>query len=490
MLDSAAVHALKTVALTALFASGMWTSNASAQVRTLVIHSFTGPDGADPSSGLIETPDGSFLGVTYAGGESDLGTIYRMMPNGTVTVLHSFAGGSDGAHPGGTLLTAGDAYYGTAGGGIPNRGIIFKLTADGQVTTLHEFQGGPGDGSGPSSLQLLASDGNFYGTSIGGGEHGEGTIFRMSPAGDVEIVYSFPGGFDGEWPGDLIQTSDGNFYGSASGGYSSPLVSGLGILFRMTLDSQVTILHRFTDVDGNGPGGLVQGLDGNLYGTTVAGGQSRLGTVFRLTLSGTLTTIHSFTGAPNGAYPLGLTRGTDGALYGTTSAGGRAFTFSSTGMAFRITTSGAFSSLHVFQGTFDAYEPRSGLLQASDGNLYGTAVAGSFSGDIFRIDTLLCEDSVDAITIPDGLHLGFTLHSWAPGTWNVWAVTQAGVFRLWSKEVPRLVPPALHVGIGFQFPRLGPVGILTTLTTPTLNSMCLDWKVVDTGSPSTTSSSR
>jgi uncharacterized repeat protein (TIGR03803 family) len=463
-------------------------SSAVAQVPNRVLHSFTGPDGADPNGALVETSDGSFVGTTWGGGEFDLGTAFRMTPNGTVTVLHSFAGGSDGARPGTLVKVEGDFYGTTTEGGTPGRGTIFKMSPEGAVVPLHEFAGGPG-GSRPSSNLLLAPDGNFYGTTAYGGEFESGTIFRMSSDGQVVVIYSFPGGMDGESPGGLIQHSDGNFYGAAGGGLPGFLVSGMGILFRMTPGGDLTVLHRFEGTDGIGPGGMVQGLDGNLYGTTISGGASRLGTVFRLTTAGAVSVLHSFSGSPHGAYPGGgLIRGTDGALYGTTTAGGRAFTFRSTGTAFRITTAGAFSVLHVFQSYFDGDEPRGALLQASDGNLYGAARDGE-SGIVFRLDTLLCQDDLSVFYAPGRLQLGFTLHSWAPGTWSVWAFSSAGAVKLWSVPLPRIVPPAYSFGIGFPIDApVGPLGILTTLTTPTLGSMCLDWKVVDTGAPPTTTS--
>jgi uncharacterized repeat protein (TIGR03803 family) len=466
-------------------------ADARAAVPGRGLHSFSGPDGARPGA-LIETADGTFLGTTSSGGDFNLGTIFRMIPNGNVTLVHSFAGGSEGASPFGALVLVGDDFYGvTAGGGDFNHGTIFKLTPDGSVVTVHHFAGGI-DGHQPSSPLLLASDGQFYGTTRGGGTADKGTLYRAGADGSFAVLSSFAGGLDGEFPGGaLIEASDGNFYGSAGGGYSTFLVNGLGVLYKVAPDGTFTLLHRFIGSDGIGPSGLVQALDGHFYGTTISGGLPGAGTVFRMAADGTITTLHAFSGSPNGAYPgSGLIKATDGALYGTTTAGGRALTFSSTGTVYRITPAGSFSVVYVFNGAFDGGEPR-GLYQASDGNLYGPASDG-LSGVIFRIDTLLCEDSLRYVSVHQGfLDIGFTLHSWAPGTWSVWAFHTGGIVKLWSVPLPPLVPPAYHIGIGFPnpIPVGGPLGILTVLDTPSLGSRCLDWKAIDTG-PAARSSSR
>jgi hypothetical protein len=145
--------------------------------------------------------------------------------------------------------------------------------------------------------------------------------------------------------------------------------------------------------------------------------------------------------------------------------------------------------VHTFRGDFDGQEP-GGLFQASDGNLYGPASGGTGFGLIFRIDTLLCEDTLRYVSVDQGsLNLGFTLHSWAPGTWSVWAFYTGGFVQLWSFPLQAIVPPAYHIGIGLPgMSAVGPLGILTVLDTPTLGSRCLDWKVIDTGSPSLTRS--
>jgi uncharacterized repeat protein (TIGR03803 family) len=475
--------------LVLLAAGVLLATDARAEVPTRTLHSFSGPDGADPGA-LVETGDGTFLGVTSSGGDFNLGTIFRMTPNGTVTLVHSFAGGTEGASPLGPLVSVGVDFYGvTSSGGDSNNGTIFKLTAEGSIATVHHFAGGV-DGRQPSSPLRLASDGRFYGTTRAGGTADRGTVYRAGTDGSFAVLSSFAGGFDGEFPGGaLIEASDGSFYGSADGGYSTVLISGLGILYKVTPDGTFTLLHRFVGTDGIGPSSLAQALDGQFYGTTISGGPTSVGTVFRMAADGTITTLHAFAGSPNGAYPgSALIQATDGALYGTTTAGGRALTFSSTGTAFRITRDGAFSIVHVFRGDFDADEPR-GLYQASDGNLYGPAVGGT-SGVIFRIDTLLCEDSLRYVSVNQGyLNLGFRLHSWAPGTWSVWAFYAGGVATLWSLPLQPIVPPAYQIGIGLPgMTPVGPLGILTVLDTPSLGSRCLDWKVIDTGLPPRSSS--
>ena len=195
------------------------------------------------------------------------------------------------------------------------------------LTTLHSFSGYPSDGDSPYAGLVQASDGNLYGTTNTGGANGWGTVFKMTPSGTLTILYSFTGGSDEGVPGTaLIQAKDGNLYGTTAGGGAS----GNGTVFKITTSGTLTTLHVFSGSDGAGPNGLIQAKDGNLYGTTYGGGANGdNGTVFQLTPLGMLTTLYSFSGS-DGYQPFAaLIQAKDGNLYGTTEFGGPNFTFPS-----------------------------------------------------------------------------------------------------------------------------------------------------------------
>ena len=178
----------------------------------------------------------------------------------------------------------------------------------------------------------------------------------------------------------MIQGADGNFYGTTEAGGTN----GYGTVFRMTTQGTLTTLYSFSrDSDGaNSYGGLVQGADGSFYGTMEYGGTSDYGIVFRVMTNGAFTTLASFNFA-NGAYPFaGLALGADGCLYGTT-AGGGLYNY---GTLFKITTNGTLTTLVSFNFANGAY-PYGGLIQGADGNLYGTtANGGSYdAGTMFQL---------------------------------------------------------------------------------------------------------
>ncbi len=360
-----------------------------------VLHSFTGgTDGASPYAALIQAADGNFYGTTLGGGTSDLGTIFKMTPAGTVTVLHQFAGGSDGSFPYSPLVQAPDGnFYGTtAYGGDFGRGTTFKTTPTGVVTILNAIQGLPYE-THPFAGLIHATDGNFYGvSSFGGGFGNRGALFRMAPAGSIVLVHVFSGAWDGEYPyAEVVQGADGNLYGTTSSG--GPF--GMGVAFKSTLDGAFTVLHEFTGgADGGQPSGqLRQGPDGNFYGTTASGGASSLGVVYRMTPAGIVTPIHAFAGA-DGSCPCGaVVSAADASFFGRTYGGG-AF---SAGTIFQVTSDGGFTVVRSFTGDpEDAHpsvirgfaHPRAPVILGTDGNLYGTTLVGGTTdlGAVFKID--------------------------------------------------------------------------------------------------------
>ena len=278
------------------------------------LYSFAGStDGLRPYGGLIQSTDGNLYGTTYQGGANSAGTIFKITPGGTLTTLYSFTNGSDGELPYAGLIQSTDgSFYGTT------FGTIFKITPGGTLTTLYNFTGQPR----PHGGLIQAMDGNFYGTTQYGGAYGEGTIFKITPGGTLTTLYSFGSALaDGAFPlSGLIQATDGNLCGTTSGGGAH----GEGMIFEITPGGMLATLYSFTGVnDGYGPlAGLIQATDGNFYGTTSSASGMATGTIFKITPSGTLTTLHSFSGTDGSSPAAGLTQGIDGNLYGTTTSGG------------------------------------------------------------------------------------------------------------------------------------------------------------------------
>jgi len=361
------------------------TQTAQAQTFT-TLHSFNGTEGGGPTTaGLIQATDGSLYGATAGGGANSDGTVFKITPTGTLTTLHSFDG-TDGASPWGRLVQAtnGNFYGTTTGGGANGDGTVFKITLSGTLTTLHSFDGT--DGEAPYAGLVQATNGDFYGTAEDGGANGDGTVFKITPTGTLTTLHSFnfTDGLDPQ--GALIQATDGNLYGTTrEGGANTCLIGstnyGCGTVFKITPTGTLTTLHSFDSTDGANPfGGMVQGTDGNLYGTTSAGGVDNDGTVFKITLGGTLTTLHSFVGT-DGATPYAvLVQATDGNFYGTTKNGGSTSCPGDCGTIFQITPGGALTTLHSFDGTDGEY-PFGGLVQNTNGTFYGTTNGGGANSD-------------------------------------------------------------------------------------------------------------
>ncbi|HOC54384.1 MAG TPA: immunoglobulin domain-containing protein [Verrucomicrobiota bacterium] len=290
--------------------------------------SFTDAIGSGPTAAPVQGPDGRFYGTTTRGGAIGGGTVYAVTAEGIPATLHPFAGDADGAWPSGPLLLGADGnFYGTtAAGGLSDYGTVFRITPGGALTNLHRFNGA--DGKFPTGGLAVGCDGSFYGLTSEGGAHENGTVFRVTPAGALTTLYSFTGGNDGYAPvGVLVRGSDCNFYGATK--YST--WNGLpfyGTVFRITPNGALSTLHTFGDFilkDGLYPyAGLLQSKDGNLYGTTYTDRQGGYGTLFRMAPDGgAFSTLVYFDGCNDGAQPRAeLMEDTDGNLYGTTTAGG------------------------------------------------------------------------------------------------------------------------------------------------------------------------
>jgi uncharacterized repeat protein (TIGR03803 family) len=356
-------------------------------------------DGTLPRGALVQGLNGNLYGTTATGEVSSYdGSVFEVTPEGKLTVLQYFS--SIGASTAWTNLaeTRGGSFYGTtADGGGSQVGTIFKLTPTGTLSALYDFcaQADCTDGSVPVGGVILATDGNLYGTTNGGGAIGDGTVFKITLQGALSITYSFcsqPNCADGYSPvGPLVQATDGNFYGTVQLGGAS----GCGTVFRVTPSGTLTTLHSFIGTDGQTPvGGLVQAPDGNFYGVTESGGSGgscggapTAGTVFTITPEGSLTTLYNFCSQPNctdGAGPFaGLIRATDGNFYGATEGGGTTIAEQcpeGCGTIFKITPQGALTTLHSFDRS-DGDMPEAPLCQATNGILYGTT-----EGTIFGLD--------------------------------------------------------------------------------------------------------
>ena len=349
-----------------------------------VIFMFTGQDGIGPG-GLVQGSDGDFYGTTSSGGPNFDGTVFKVTPTGAMTILHSFTGAADGGGSSAALTLGSDGnFYGTTTfGGANNLGTVFKITPAGIETVIHSFAGGANDGISPVAALVQGTDGNFYGTTQTGGPSGQGTVFKITSAGVEAVLYSFTGGTDGSNPyAAVIQGADGNFYGTTrSGGTSNN-----GTMFKVTPGGVETVLHSFAGgtTDGSFPqASVVQGADGNFYGTNSDGGASKSGNFIKITPTGTETVIYSFNSGPEGQSPVGLVQANDGDFYGTTHSGG----MGGNGTVFKVTSGGLETALYSFAGgTTDGYYP-SPLIQGSDGNFYGTTQLGGTSnaGTVFRI---------------------------------------------------------------------------------------------------------
>ena len=269
-------------------------------------------------------------------------------------------------------------------------GTVFKLTLDGTLTTLFVFTYDSTtdtfpNGNAPEAALVEGTDGNFYGTTAGGGSSAQGTIFKMSPAGD--LLGSFPvyGGLGIGFPNaPLVLGTDGAFYSTSyndGGGLAS------GAVYQFSAAGVVTVLHGFNDTpDGNVPnGGLVLGSDGNFYGTTEYGGTSHLGTAYRISPEGTYEELISFDNS-NGQQPFGqMIQATDGNFYGTTLGGGSL----SNGTVFQLTPAGVLTTVYNFTYSgSDGAGPKGTLVQGADRRLYGTTQAGGLYGlgTVFALD--------------------------------------------------------------------------------------------------------
>jgi uncharacterized repeat protein (TIGR03803 family) len=311
--------------------------------------------------------------TTAEQGGTIYGSLFSFTPAGTVSIVDDTNFGYFTVS-GATLGTDGNLYGtdqdgGTGVCGTANCGRVYKVSPAGTLTVLHNFVGT--DGEDPHAPPILGTNGTYYGTAPSSAAgSGISTAYSVTSSGTFTLLHTFSTAEGQNVYGGLVQGSDGNLYGtSAAGG-----ANGFGTIFKMTTSGAVTVLHSFNGADGNGSyWPLIQASDGNYYGVAYSGGANNEGVIFKIASSGTYTVLHSLNNANgDGQSPnSSLVQGTDSKLYGVTAQGPSGVN----GTIFSITTTGTFSLLHTFSGT-DGANPGSPLIQNTNGVFYGTTTGG------------------------------------------------------------------------------------------------------------------
>jgi uncharacterized repeat protein (TIGR03803 family) len=443
--------------------------------QTFTTLASAGEKDASLNGPLVQGIDGNFYGTSQSGGHGvygGVGTVFKTTPAGKVTPIYAFSG-PDGDNPNAALVlgTDGNFYGTTLEEGSNGDGTVFKITPAGTLTTLYSFSGP--DGYFPTVLVQSATDGNFYGITIWGGPSanctdrpGCGTVFKLTPEGALTTLHSFDGN-DGAYPNALVQGTDGNFYGTTFYGGANSLPActdneseaACGTVFKITPGGTLTTLHSFDLKDGALPTTLIQASDGDFYGTTAFGGhvacpqdQYGCGTIFKITAGGTLTTLHRFTGA-DGFNGSGLLQAMDGNFYGTTAKGGANTSgcFDGCGTIFKVTPTGTLSTLYSFCAQTncpDGSGPQ-GLLQGTNGIFYGTTPFGGAGalGAVYSLSTGL---SAFVDTVPAAGQVGagiIILGNNLTGTTSVTFNGAAATFTvLSSAEITAVVPTGATSG--------------------------------------------
>jgi uncharacterized repeat protein (TIGR03803 family) len=396
-------------------------------------------DGKQPQSGLLQASNGYLYGTTPYGGTNcgvllGCGTVYALPLSGTLATIYDFCPQQptcpDGEQPlAGLIQAANGDLYGTAPyGGAYGPGSIFKITPSGAFTTAYSFcpQTPCADGAGPSTALVQAENGDFYGTTVGGGPVNPscpyyatcGNVFKIAPEGTLTALYNFcsqSNCTDGALPaGGLVQATDGNLYGmTLIGGANCLDNGGCGTIFKVTPDGTVTTFHSFCAqpacADGAAPvSQLIQSAAGDLYGIAGGGGANNGGSIFKITLDGNLTTLYSFCAAANcadGTEPYaGLVQGTDGVFYGTTYDGG-------------VKNAGAIFSLSTGEAPFVTTQPKTGKA-GEIVMILGYGLKGSTSVTFNGTPAKILYDAPTLIyaTVPAGATTGKVAVNTADGT--------------------------------------------------------------------------
>ena len=376
----------------------------SAQTLT-TLADFNGANGVTPYAPPVQGRDGNFYGTT-GGNTSINGTIFKITPDGTLTTLHQLTFNERTGSSAPLVLGVDGNFYGTSeyGGSGAFNGTVFRITPEGQFTLLYQFCSLPNcaDGYGANAGLVQGPDGNFYGATFGGGTtnvyNGGGTIYKITPTGKLTTIYSFcslANCADGMSPWETLTLgTDGLLYGTTANGGAN----GKGTLFQISLSGKLKTLYNlngFVHGPAPVPSAMIQASDGNFYGTTYEGGSKSAGSVFRFSLHGGFKTLHTFCSDSNctdGEYPQGgVVQGSDGNLYGTTDNGGAYVD----GTIFQITPAGQLTTIYNFcpnpySGCPDGSVPVAGLFQGTDGSFYGSTIFGGstpLDGTVFNFST-------------------------------------------------------------------------------------------------------
>ncbi|MBV8977480.1 MAG: hypothetical protein JO261_00515 [Alphaproteobacteria bacterium] len=349
---------------------------AAAKFTTLHSFSTQNGDGLHPMAGLLAM-QGTYYGATSDGGANGYGTVFTITPNGSYAIIYSFQGG-DGHYPWSNLVAdaAGNLYGTTQHGGQGDNGTVFKITPSGKMKLVHDFSV-PGDGVAPAGTVTMDLAGNFYGTTLGGGTYGRGTIFKIATDGTETVLWSFGrNNKDGIGPWGVTVDKQGNLYGTTFQGG----ILERGIVFEFTAQGKEKVLYNFDVANGDGVAPTdapIRDNDGNLFGTASSGGGGNNGgAVFKLDRKGIETTLHAFSN-DDGCEPAGpLSADKAGNLYGTTFACGA----HGYGTVFKIAPDGTFTKLYDFEGLGDSGHSESGVTLDKRGRIFGTA-GGEPDGD-------------------------------------------------------------------------------------------------------------
>ena len=334
---------------------------------------------SEPQGNMAQGRDGNFYGISSSGNGCCQGVFYKIDSTGALTALAAMAQ-SEGTNCNGLVLATDGNFYGTCYSDPTNNGTLIQLTPTGAINVIHTFLGTTVDGCHPLAPPIQATDGSLYGTTGFCGANGYGTVYKVSPTGAYTQLYNFQGPpNDTAEPLGLIEGTDGNLWGLGNGWIISS-----GAVFKVSSAGKETLVYAFKGgtTDGQNPyTSLIQGADGNYYGTTEYGGTDAYGTIFKLTQAGVETVLYNFPNQTDGAYPrLPLTQGLDGLLYGmaTDCAGGGC---GPAGL-FDITTKGAYKNLYLYPiGPPNSIQPFAPLLLSTNGTLYGTTFQGGVSSD-------------------------------------------------------------------------------------------------------------
>ncbi|MBK8814282.1 MAG: hypothetical protein IPN42_01655 [Methylococcaceae bacterium] len=392
-----------------LMALMMLANSLVAQADVTILHDLVGAEGQLPHGQLVQGRDGNLYGTTSPG--STAAKAFRITPAGDYTVLKTFnpIAGAAMPMPSPLMLGLDGNFYGITTNGNIRGGTLFKMTPAGVTNVLHQFGSILNDGYSIDNNVLRPTppvqtvDGTLYGTTTSGGQNGYGVVYKLTVSGIYSIIHHFAFAVtDGSKPSaPLVIGNDGNLYGTTTEGGSPSALSGT--VFRITPNGIFKILHSFDPVndDGHQPQApLVKGTDGNFYGTTFGRADlNQQGNIFKITPAGAYTSLHPLdfsNDVTDGAFPsAGLVEASDGILYGATSRGGLApgLFANDAGVIFNITRQGIYDVSHTFDKAIDGARPVQSLMQHTNGKLYGatllskTGIAPAGNGSIFSLDT-------------------------------------------------------------------------------------------------------